>query len=52
MINYAEKMRALGKHFEIDWFDGGHRSMPPDSSIRFQERSIAFAQAALRMEHQ
>jgi len=48
MIKYAEKMRSLGKHFEIDWFEGGHRSMPPESLIRFQERSIAFAQTALR----
>jgi dipeptidyl aminopeptidase/acylaminoacyl peptidase len=43
MERYAEKMQALGKPFEIDWFDAGHAGETREQSIAFQERMPGFA---------
>jgi len=40
---YAEKMLALGRTFEIDWFDTGHGGVTIDLLITFQERLLSFA---------
>jgi len=40
---YVEKMRALSKPFEIDWFDGGHGSLEIELIIAFQQRMLDFA---------
>ncbi|HEY1016965.1 MAG TPA: prolyl oligopeptidase family serine peptidase [Herpetosiphonaceae bacterium] len=45
---YADKMRALGKPFEIDWFDAGHGAMDLEMVIGFQERFLQFADQILR----
>lgn len=44
---YAEKMRALGKPFEIDWFDAGHGALELEQFIAFQERMLDFAHRTL-----
>src|SRR5579884_2924045 len=44
---YEEKMRALGKPFEIDWFDAGHAGVTTDLFIAFQERMLHFAYRVL-----
>ncbi|MBO0793909.1 MAG: S9 family peptidase [Ktedonobacteraceae bacterium] len=43
MERYAEKMRALAKPFEIDWFDAGHGGLAIEQWITFQERMLGFA---------
>jgi len=43
MEAYAEKMRSLGKPFEIDWFDAGHGRVSTEMLIAFQERQLDFA---------
>lgn len=40
---YEEKMRALGKQFEIDWFDAGHGGLSTETWIAFQERMLNYA---------
>jgi dipeptidyl aminopeptidase/acylaminoacyl peptidase len=47
MERYAEKMQALGKPFEIDWFDAGHGAIEIEQWIDFQERSLSFAHRVL-----
>ena len=47
MERYAEKMQALGKPFEIDWFDAGHGPIEIDEWIAFQERILTFAHRVL-----
>lgn len=44
---YADKMRGLGKPFEIDWFDAGHGALDLDMLLGFQERFMAFADQIL-----
>ena len=44
---YAEKMRTLGRTFEIDWFDAGHGGVTIDQLITFQERLLSFAYRVL-----
>jgi dipeptidyl aminopeptidase/acylaminoacyl peptidase len=44
---YAAKMQALGKPFEIDWFDAGHAGADMERSISFQERLLGFAYRVL-----
>jgi dipeptidyl aminopeptidase/acylaminoacyl peptidase len=44
---YAAKMQALGKPFEIDWFDAGHGGADMERSISFQERLLGFAYRVL-----
>lgn len=46
MERYAEKMQALGKSFEIDWFDAGHSGLDAEQLIAFQERMLEFAGTA------
>lgn len=48
MERYAETMRALGKPFEIDWFDSGHTGLDDEMLIAFQERLLGFAHRILR----
>jgi dipeptidyl aminopeptidase/acylaminoacyl peptidase len=47
MEQYAEKMRSLGKPFEIDWFDAGHGGIDIEQGIAFQERLLGFAYRVL-----
>lgn len=49
MQRYAEQMRALGKPFEIDWFDGGHMWVGTEQTIAFQERILRFAHRILNL---
>lgn len=44
---YEEKMRTLGKLFEIDWFDAGHGGLATEQWIAFQERMMGFAYRVL-----
>ncbi len=44
---YEAKMRALGKPFEIDWFDAGHAGADMERFIAFQERLLSFAYRVL-----
>src|SRR5918911_2949156 len=48
MERYAQKMQALGKPFEIDWFDAGHGGLETEQFIAFQERMLHFAYRVLR----
>lgn len=48
MERYAEKMQALGKSFEIDWFDAGHSGLDAEHLIAFQERMLKFAHHILQ----
>ena len=48
MERYAEKMQALGKSFEIDWFDAGHGGLESEQIIAFQERMLDFAYRVLQ----
>jgi pimeloyl-ACP methyl ester carboxylesterase len=48
MERYVEKMQALGKTFEIDWYDAGHGGMPTETLIAFEERMLGFAYRILR----
>lgn len=43
MERYAEKMQALGKPFQIQWFDAGHGGTSTDLSMSFQQRLLEFA---------
>ncbi|HEX8032529.1 MAG TPA: prolyl oligopeptidase family serine peptidase [Ktedonobacterales bacterium] len=47
MESYAEKMQALGKPFEIEWFDTGHMEFGTEELIAFQERLLDFAYRTL-----
>src|SRR5215213_533591 len=46
---YVERLRALGKAVEIEWFDAGHLGgfANSDLGIGHQERMLRFAQAVL-----
>jgi dipeptidyl aminopeptidase/acylaminoacyl peptidase len=46
---YVERLRALGKTVEIEWFDTGHSGGFADSDlgINHQVRMLRFAQAVL-----
>jgi pimeloyl-ACP methyl ester carboxylesterase len=46
---YAERLRALGKIVEVDWFETGHAGgfADIDLGIAHQERMLRFAQAVL-----
>ena len=46
---YAERLRALGKTVEVDWFETGHAGgfADIDLGIANQERMLRFAQAVL-----
>jgi acetyl esterase/lipase len=48
MERYAARMQALGKPFEIDWFDAGHGALNLEQEIAFQERMLHFAHRTLR----
>jgi dipeptidyl aminopeptidase/acylaminoacyl peptidase len=43
MERYVEKLRALGKPVEIDWFDSGHGFAEVEQLVGFQERMLGFA---------
>lgn len=43
MERYVEKMRALGKPFQIEWFDAGHGGASTDLWLCFQQRLLEFA---------
>lgn len=47
MERYAEKMRKLGKPFEIEWTDGGHAGDTNEQAIVYQERMLHFAYRTL-----
>lgn len=47
MERYAEKMRALNKPFEIEWFDTGHAGLTDKQWLAFQERMLHFAYRVL-----
>jgi dipeptidyl aminopeptidase/acylaminoacyl peptidase len=51
MERYAERMQALGKPFEIDWFDAGHGGLEIDTFITFQERILEFAHRIVSAGH-
>ena len=40
---YEQKMRALGKSIEVDWFDAGHGSLRVEQQIAQHERMLHFA---------
>lgn len=42
------RMQALGKPFEIDWFDAGHGGLEVEQLIAFQERMLIFAHRIVR----
>jgi dipeptidyl aminopeptidase/acylaminoacyl peptidase len=46
---YAERLRALGKTVEVEWFETGHSGgfADIDLGIAHQERMLQFAQAVL-----
>jgi dipeptidyl aminopeptidase/acylaminoacyl peptidase len=46
---YVERLRALGKTVEVEWFDAGHLGgfADPDLGIAHQERMLRFAQEVL-----
>ena len=46
---YAERLRALGKSVEVDWFETGHAGGFADIElgIAHQERMLRFAQTVL-----
>ena len=50
MERYAERMRELGKPFEIEWFDAGHGGLDTEQWIAFQERLLGFAHRVLRRD--
>ena len=43
VLNYADRLRELGKHVELDRFDAGHGSLVTDERIRQMEILLAFA---------
>jgi dipeptidyl aminopeptidase/acylaminoacyl peptidase len=47
MRQYAEKMRSLGKPFEIEWCNIGHSGVANEQWIAFQERMLCFAYRVL-----
>ena len=47
MERYAARMRALGKPFEIVWFDAGHGGVETERLIADQERMLRFAHRTL-----
>lgn len=51
MERYAEQMQALGKPFEIDWFEAGHAGLSIEQWIAFQERMLGFAYRLLTRRH-
>jgi len=48
MERYAERMQALGKPFEIEWFDAGHGGLDIDHLIAIQERLFEFPDRVMR----
>jgi dienelactone hydrolase len=50
MERYAETMRALGKPFELEWFDAGHGAVDTEQFIAFHERCLVFADRILRQD--
>ncbi len=48
MERYSERMQALGKPFDIHWFDAGHGGLDTEQVIAFQERMLRFAHRILR----
>lgn len=47
MERYVEKLRALGKPVELDWFDSGHAFAEVEQLVGFQERMLHFTQRVL-----
>jgi dipeptidyl aminopeptidase/acylaminoacyl peptidase len=47
MERCAERMQALGKPFEIHWFDAGHLALEREQLIAEQERRMRFAHRIL-----
>jgi dipeptidyl aminopeptidase/acylaminoacyl peptidase len=49
---YIERLRALGKAVEVEWFDAGHLGgfADPDLGIAHQERMLRFAQTVLEAD--
>ena len=44
---YEEKLRALGRDIEVEWFEAGHGSYVVEQSIAHQERMLRFAYRVL-----
>ena len=46
---YVERLRALGKRVEVEWFEAGHSGSfaNTDLAIALQERMLRFAEAVL-----
>lgn len=44
---YEEKLRALGRDIEVEWFEAGHGSYVVEQSIEHQERMLRFAYRVL-----
>jgi dienelactone hydrolase len=42
---YEERVRALGKDIDVEWFDAGHGSLDAEQQIEFQQRMLDFAGA-------
>ncbi|HKE97338.1 MAG TPA: prolyl oligopeptidase family serine peptidase [Actinomycetes bacterium] len=43
VLNYAERLRELGKELELDRFDAGHGALVTDERVRQTEVLLAFA---------
>jgi dipeptidyl aminopeptidase/acylaminoacyl peptidase len=44
---YEDKMKSLGKHIEINWFDAGHGSRAMEQQIEQEELKMRFAYRVL-----
>lgn len=47
MEQYEQKMRALGKQIEVEWFEAGHGSYETEQRIAHQELMLRFAYRVL-----
>ena len=43
MKGYEEKLKSLGKHIEVHWFNAGHGSRAQEQQIQHQELMLNFA---------
>jgi dipeptidyl aminopeptidase/acylaminoacyl peptidase len=44
---YEEKLKSLGKHIEVHWFNAGHGSRAQEQQIEHQEKMLNFAYRVL-----
>lgn len=45
---YEARMKELGKHIEVHWFEAGHGSYVVDQAISHQELMLEFAYRVLQ----